>query len=294
MTKHKPRAALVALSALTVIGWAGISTAGQSDAAEHRERGVEMYKAGDYQAAAVEFSTAYEIEPEPNTLFAWAQSERRAGECREAVRLYRLFLSLEPSAADARAARLGIKRCRSTADAAEASAREPAQEDVFEPSPGAGSSAEAEAEQPTSAREMVAARGGDELSADSARDHGTPASRIIAIDASSDRAWHHDKPGAVLVGGGVVLVTAGIGIFLSGSGLVEDLDPNATHDEVTGAESSTQRRRIIGGLTGALGAVAITLGVLRYRQVHKRQKKELSIQPYASPDSAGVMLQGRF
>lgn len=292
MTKHKPKAALVALSALAVIGWATLATAGERDADEHRKRARAMYKAGDYEAAALELSAAYEIEPEPITLFSWAQAERKAGECGEAMRLYRRFLSLEPSAADARAARVGIKRCEAAIEAGEAVGAEP--EEIFDPISDDDESVESEAERRAPTSKVVAARGSDELAGDSTRARGTSGSRITAVDSSSGPAWHQDKTGAVLVGGGVVVFAAGLGIFLSGSGLVEDLDPNATHDEVTGAKTSTQRRRIIGGATGAVGVLAVTLGVLRYRRVHEREKKQLSIQPYASPDSAGVMLQGRF
>jgi tetratricopeptide (TPR) repeat protein len=69
------------------------------------------YRAGEYDAAIAELRAAYAIRPDPALLYAWAQAERKLGDCREAVRLYQEFLAHDVAADQATAARANIARC---------------------------------------------------------------------------------------------------------------------------------------------------------------------------------------
>ncbi|HEY5920744.1 MAG TPA: hypothetical protein VIV11_03695 [Kofleriaceae bacterium] len=61
------------------------------EAREHLNAGGAAFTAGDYVEASKHFNAAYEIEPLPDLLWSWAQSERMAGRCVTAKGLYRKY-----------------------------------------------------------------------------------------------------------------------------------------------------------------------------------------------------------
>jgi tetratricopeptide (TPR) repeat protein len=68
-----------------VIGAAGVASA---DPAADMKKGIELYKAGKYADAAEVLKRAYDLAPKPETLFALAQAERLAGDCKIAAKHY--------------------------------------------------------------------------------------------------------------------------------------------------------------------------------------------------------------
>lgn len=56
------------------------------------ELGIEEYKAKDFEAAAMSMDKSYALDPQPDTLYALAQSERLSNKCEPALRHYQLLL----------------------------------------------------------------------------------------------------------------------------------------------------------------------------------------------------------
>ncbi len=89
-----------------------LSVSGPGEAAEAVATGDHLYAQGDFAEAAAQFALAYEEQPQPSTLYRWAQAERRAGNCAVAVELYRKYLrtpDLAPDNVDA--ASKNLARC---------------------------------------------------------------------------------------------------------------------------------------------------------------------------------------
>ena len=59
------------------------------------DRGVKAYTAGNYEGAADAMGKSYGLEKDPETLFAWAQAERKLEDCDKAIELYNELLGLE-------------------------------------------------------------------------------------------------------------------------------------------------------------------------------------------------------
>jgi len=59
------------------------------------DKGVAAYTKGDYTAASAALSESYKKEADVETLFAWAQSERKLGRCASAVELYNQLLATD-------------------------------------------------------------------------------------------------------------------------------------------------------------------------------------------------------
>ena len=81
-------------------------------AIRHAESAAKAAERDDYESAIRELKTAYSIEPTPNLLYAWAQSERLGGHCNRAIKLYEDFLQTSPPEQLANQARVNLLDCR--------------------------------------------------------------------------------------------------------------------------------------------------------------------------------------
>ncbi len=61
------------------------------------DRGQKLYNEGKFEAAWIEFSSAYEIAPLPDLIFNLARCEVKMGRTKEAIAHYREFLALVPN-----------------------------------------------------------------------------------------------------------------------------------------------------------------------------------------------------
>jgi tetratricopeptide (TPR) repeat protein len=77
----------------------------------HFKRGVDHYKAGDFDAAVVELEAAIAIVDEPDFDYVLGQAERRRGRCERAIEAYRRFLRSGPPPSEVKAAEANIQRC---------------------------------------------------------------------------------------------------------------------------------------------------------------------------------------
>jgi tetratricopeptide (TPR) repeat protein len=77
----------------------------------HYDRGLDLYAARQYAAAIDELQLGHAIEPRREFLFAEAQAYRLAGNCAQAIPLYREFIQSAPTALQMQAATLGLNRC---------------------------------------------------------------------------------------------------------------------------------------------------------------------------------------
>lgn len=63
---------------------------------QHLERGVDCYKRGSYDEAAVAFWNAYYLRPDPKILFNIAQAYRKSGQREQAISLFQRYQREEP------------------------------------------------------------------------------------------------------------------------------------------------------------------------------------------------------
>jgi hypothetical protein len=62
-----------------------LRVASADPAADALKQGIDAYKVGKYADAAAALEKAYQLAPKPDTLFALAQAERLAGDCKSAA-----------------------------------------------------------------------------------------------------------------------------------------------------------------------------------------------------------------
>ena len=65
------------------------------------DKGSEAFKAGRYREAAGAFAEAYEQKPFPDFLYNQGAALEKAGDTKQAVQRYQLYLTMYPDAKDA-------------------------------------------------------------------------------------------------------------------------------------------------------------------------------------------------
>ncbi len=76
------------------------------------DKGVAAYTKGDYATAAASLSESYAREGDPETLFAWAQAERKLGHCSNAVELYNTLLAFDLPAENKKVIETQLDECK--------------------------------------------------------------------------------------------------------------------------------------------------------------------------------------
>jgi tetratricopeptide (TPR) repeat protein len=214
---------------------------------EHLQKGLEAYKAKDYDTAVAEFEAGYAIEPRKEFLFAWAQAERLRGRCEQAIDLYGKFIAAGATPAQEKAARANIDRCKELLavrppPAEEKSAPEPATSVPPPPPP---------------------------------RDEG-----------QGGATWWRDPWGAGLVGVGVVGIGMGLGYHFAAGTSQDAADRAATYDDFAHFSEQAADRRTVAAVSMGVGGAFIVGGVVRYVIVSKR-KKPASVDVGVAPASGG-------
>src|SRR5690349_1494555 len=82
------------------------------DAKAAFDRGVAAYQKGNYQGASDALAKSFELERDVDTLFAWAQTERKLDHCDKAIELYEQLLTFNLPTANRSAVEGKLFECR--------------------------------------------------------------------------------------------------------------------------------------------------------------------------------------
>jgi tetratricopeptide (TPR) repeat protein len=105
------RLALLAVVQLSAAALLGGDALADSRARELYKRGIEEYKAQQYEDAVATLKESYELEPRPDALFALAQAERLGGRCTEARVHYKKLLDSTSDPATTKAVQSNLDLC---------------------------------------------------------------------------------------------------------------------------------------------------------------------------------------
>ncbi len=176
--------------------------------AELFKKGVELYKAGKYDAAAQALEKSYQLDATPETLFALAQAERLGGKCDKAVPRYQQLLAQTTELATAKAVQNNLALCPQP-EPEPAPKVEPAPAAVVEPPPAAPPTMVVREVRSTDGLGLVmlgtgalgaGVAGGFLLRSRSSRDDASRARTLDDANALHDRA-DRDRVIAIAVGG---------------------------------------------------------------------------------------------
>jgi tetratricopeptide (TPR) repeat protein len=223
--------------------------------------GIEKFDDGLYEDALADLEASLELERNPSTLYAYAQSLYKLERCREAVPVYKEVLSMLP---DGSGARPTVK------DALVKCAEKMAEEsDVAPPPPTV--------EDPPEETESVEA--GPDV--------------VEQEDARPGKPWYADPYAPILIGVGAVGVGLG-GWYLSEADKENAKMPDQ-YDDFAAKGDRVRSLQIRGGVILGIGGALVLTGAIRYAVLGIRGRRSTTaFSPALGPRSAGVTFSGRF
>ena len=131
-------AGAIALILATLAGSAGAAPKRRAAKLQF-QKGLTAYKKGSYDEASAAFERSFKLESDQDTLFAWAQSERKLEHCTHATELYTKLLAMKLPAANRAVVAQQLTECTPPAEPVAAPA--PAPTPTVEPEPPAATPA---------------------------------------------------------------------------------------------------------------------------------------------------------
>lgn len=232
------------------------------DAKAAFDRGLAAYKKSNFTAASEALSKSYELERDPDSLFAWAQAERKLEHCDRALDLYDKVLTFELPAKNRDAVERSIADCRAVI-----AAQPPAASPAVEPAPIAPQV------QPAPA----------------------PVAVVTAPvpPPTRTRAWYRDPVALELLGVGVVATGVGAGLLISARGLNDQANNAATIDIARKRGDQARSRGNIGLITASAGGAIAIAGVV-WIIAHRRPSEPSKLAGWLAPGGGGLAVTGAF
>ncbi len=230
------------------------------------DRGVAAYTKGDYDAAADALGKSFALEADAETLFAWAQTERKLDRCDKALDLYGKLLLMKLPEENKDAVRVQIEECKVII--ADAKPADP-EGDGTKP-PGAPDEDKPVAEEPTSLR-----------------------SEPLPPSDEAPRAWWKNPVGGALVGLGVVAAGVGTVFLVQGSSADSDKANATSYNEYQALDDKAESRGRMGVIGLAVGGALITGGVIWYA-THGSKKPNNTLSGWLAPSGGGLVVSGGF
>lgn len=101
---------IAALVALPIAAFAGPKEKRQAQ--KHIAKATEAHQAGQYDLALTELKAAYELDPQPDLLYAIGQVHVKLDQCEDAIASYEKFLATNPPDEPTAAANEAIEACK--------------------------------------------------------------------------------------------------------------------------------------------------------------------------------------
>ena len=231
-------------------------------------RGLEYYKLKEYEAAITEFEAAFAIDPRFEILFAQAQAERLSGDCASAVVLYRRFLSSDPPAVHAEAARASLDKCE-TALRSGQKGEKPTEE--TQPQPATPPPAET---QPVEAE---------------------PRPEVAPPPRHAGKPFYKDVLGDSLAGAGVVALGVGVAFYVMSANDASAADDAMLYSEHARLLDRAEERRTIALVGIGAGSALVAGAVIRWMTMDGGDDERTSqVAVDLRPSSASLVWAGSF
>jgi len=241
-------------------------TSPQAEADAHLRRGLELYDARDYERAIEEFRAGFALDPRRDFLFALGQAERLSGDCGSAILYYQAFLRARPSSGQAAAAREQIQVCHLLLSTEKPKRRERSARAVERDEP------------PPLPR--------------TSRATGTPGPRPAPAPRDDRPPWYSDLTGNLLLGGGVVFLAVGGGMWAASASAASSAEGAATYPEYDTLIDRARRRRTLALTAGAAGVALVGAAIWRFRWGRGGASGTVALTP--APGELGVAVGGWF
>ncbi len=267
------RAWMIAL-VLALVSVASVADAKpkRRDAKTWFDRGVAAYKKGSFEAASEALGKSFDLERDVDTLFAWAQSERKLEHCEKAIELYEKLLTFDLPPANKEAVDTRLTECRTQLLLGDrkAAPSEPPVASSSEPLPGTPK-------------------------ADPIEDPLGTADHVANPSASSTgvRAWYKDPISLALVGSGAVATGVGVGFLVSAKSLDSQFKTAKDYRQAQDLSDKAKSHGNIGLITTGVGG-ALVIGGVAWIVTHRGTTEQHTLTGWLAPGGGGLAIAGSF
>jgi hypothetical protein len=237
----------------------------RADAKQEFDRGVAAYQKSDFAGAAAAFGKSFALEVDAETLFAWAQAERKLDRCDKATELYAKLLAMELPAENKAVIEGQIAECKAILDA---------QKPVEPPAP-------APVEPATAPAPVEAAPA------------PTPAPAQAVTAAPEGHAWYRDPVGDGLVAVGVVGLGVGVAFLVSAHSAEQAIPSAADYDAAKVLHDRASSRGTLGSVSMIAGG-ALVVGGIVWLVHHAHASSGTTISGWVAPGTGGLAVTGGF
>ncbi len=213
-----------------------------ASADDNMKRGIELYKAGKYADAAAALAKAYDADGKPETLFALAQAERLAGDCKNAAPHYHKVLDQVSDLNVAKLVQAQLSQCEKD----EPAKAEPAK---VEPKP------------------------------EPAKD--APPPQIVTKTVVRE-VHRGDQLSTSMFATGMLCLGGAAGLLVASLGSQSAADAATTQPDYNRFSSRASTEGVAAIVTAAAGATLITFATVRWLRAGNRAKADVAIVPTAS------------
>jgi tetratricopeptide (TPR) repeat protein len=227
------------------------------------DRGVAAYKKGSFEAASEALGKSFDLERDVDTLFAWAQSERKLEHCEKAIDLYEKLLTFDLPAANKEAVDAKLAECRTIV-----AQQKPAVAPPLEP-PVAPKA------EPTPAR--------------TADQEPSP----ISDARPRARAWYKDPISLTLVGAGAVATGIGVGFLVSAKSLDSQFNAAKDYQKAQDLSDKAKSHGNIGFIATGVGG-ALVIGGVVWIFTHRGTTEQRTMTGWLAPGGGGLAIAGSF
>jgi tetratricopeptide (TPR) repeat protein len=272
-------ARLAAALAVAIAAMAGAADARPKTRAAKQwfDRGVTAYQKGNFEAASEALGKSFEIERDVDTLFAWAQAERKLEHCDKAMGLYEQLLTFNLPSANKTAVEQKLAECRAMA-VAQAPRPEPPPPPPVTPPPAPPVTPTPEPA-PTPVKPVTTPG-------------LPPPPPAVVVTEAHHRAWYRDPITLGLLGGGVLAGGVGAGFLVSAQSASTDSKNARSYPVAQSLKDKAAQRGLIGTISAGAGVALLGVGVVRI--VMHRDSGERTVTGWLAPGGGGLAITGPF
>jgi len=246
------------------------------------DRGVVAYQKGNFQGASEALGKSFELERDVDTLFAWAQAERKLEHCDKAIDLYEQLLTFNLPAANKTAVEGKLAECRTII-----AQQSPPPAPPVEPARPAAAAApppppSAPAVTPPSASVAAA---GPVASPQPEEPPAAPRTRYV---------FYKDPVALGLGGAGIVALGIGGAFLAAAHSASSDAKAATTYQQVLDANHRVDQRNKLGGGGLIAGSVLVAGGVGWVLWKRHDSGEQRTVTGWLAPGGGGLVIAGPF
>jgi tetratricopeptide (TPR) repeat protein len=290
LSRWVPRARITMAVVLAVVSLAAARSADarpkRRDSKAAFDRGVAAYQKGNYQGASDALAQSFELERDVDTLFAWAQTERKLDHCNKAIELYEELLTFNLPTANRSAVEGKLFECRELV----AQQKPPAPSEPAPPAPPAAPTPSKPA--PTPSKPAVTPPATAVVPAPPPV--SSPAPEAPRAEPRAPYVLYKDPVALGLGGAGVVAAGIGIGFLVAAHSASHDAKTAPTYPQVLDNNHRVDQRNNLGGGGLIVGGVLVAGGVGWVLWKRHDTVEQRTVTGWLAPGGGGLVIAGPF